>query len=199
MVFYQKGNNTPLELTLRAARQQDAEQIISCIRDAYGDTYVKSFLYTAEGIAHCEESGELRFSVAEDGQGELAGITAYEQSEEFPGMAEIACQAERYKAIRKLVQFGKFSRLQSPFDSDYTAWQVESQDGSEVIVWFYKPYAVAEEAYIRAFPVNLDPKADYKDTVSGRTYNGSMAMRLGLPIEWKNGDHFSQMWHFVKK
>lgn len=114
-------------------------------------------------------------------------------------LAEIACQAERYKAIRKLVQFGKFSRLQSPFDSDYTAWQVESQDGSEVIVWFYKPYAVAEEAYIRAFPVNLDPKADYKDTVSGRTYNGSMAMRLGLPIEWKNGDHFSQMWHFVKK
>ena len=60
-------------------------------------------------------------------------------------------------------------------------------------------FTEAEEAYIRAFPVNLDPKADYEDTVSGRTYNGSMAMRLGLPIDWKNGDHFSQMWHFVKK
>ncbi len=114
-------------------------------------------------------------------------------------LSEIARQAERYKAIRKLVQFGRFSRLQSPFDSDYTAWQVESQDGSEVLVWFFKPYAVAEEAYIRVFPVGLDEKASYEDVNTGRIWNGSMAMRLGLPIDWKNGDHFSQMWHFVKK
>lgn len=114
-------------------------------------------------------------------------------------LAEIACQIRRYKDIRKLVQFGRFSRLQSPFDGDCTAWQVMSKDGDEALVWFYKPYAAAEEAYIRVFPVGLDEKSDYLDTVSGKIWNGSMAMRLGLPIAWKNGDHFSQMWHFVKK
>lgn len=92
MILYQKGTETSLEVTLRAAERQDADQIISCIRDAYGDTYVKQFLYTPDGIAHCEESGELSFSVAEDAQGELAGITAYERSEHFHGLAEIACQ-----------------------------------------------------------------------------------------------------------
>ena len=33
----------------------------------------------------------------------------------------------------------------------------------------------------------------------GDTVGSALAMRLGLPIDWKNGDHFSQMWHFVKK
>lgn len=95
MLLYQKGNDIPAEVTLRAAQRQDAPQIISCIRDAYGETYVKPFLYTEEGILHHEECGELRFSVAENARGELAGITAYERSEACPGLAEIACQVIR--------------------------------------------------------------------------------------------------------
>ena len=114
-------------------------------------------------------------------------------------LAEIACQAARYKEIRKLVQFGKFSRLMSPFEGDYTAWQVAAQDDSEVLVWYYKPYAVAEEAFLRVYPVGLDPKADYTDTVTGKVFNGSMIMKMGLTLDWKNGDHFSQMWRLVKK
>lgn len=80
------------EYTLRAAREEDAAQIITCIRDAYGDTYVKPFLYTEEGVRHCETTGEMRFSVAEDASGGIAGVTAYEMDDNFPGMAEIACQ-----------------------------------------------------------------------------------------------------------
>lgn len=80
------------EFTLRAFRPGDAPQVIACIRDAYGETYVKPWLYTEESVLTCEERGTLRFSVAETAEGRLAGITAYERSERFPGMAEIACQ-----------------------------------------------------------------------------------------------------------
>lgn len=77
--------------TLRPARPEDAAQIIACIREAYGDTYVKPFLYTEEGVRHCAATGEMCFSVAEDEGGRVAGITAYELDADFPGMAEIAC------------------------------------------------------------------------------------------------------------
>ena len=97
------------------------------------------------------------------------------------------------------MQFGRFSRLQSPFEGDTCAWQVAAEDGSEVLVWFYKPYAAPEEAYLRVHPVDLDERASYADAVSRKVYNGAMAMRMGLPIAWKNGDHFCQMWRLVKQ
>lgn len=114
-------------------------------------------------------------------------------------LAQIACQTQRYKAIRRLVQFGRFSRLESPFEGDCCSWQVSSPDADEVLVWFYKPYAAAEEAYIRVYPVGLDPHAEYEDVISGRRIHGSMAMHMGMTIDWRNGDHFSQMWHLVKR
>ena len=80
------------DFTLRQARPEDASQIIACIRGAYGNTYVKPFLYTEEGVRHCDATGEMRFSVAEDDGGQIAGVTAYELDAGFPGMAEIACQ-----------------------------------------------------------------------------------------------------------
>lgn len=92
MLLQNQTTGDTLDFQLRNARAEDAPQIIACIRDAYGDTYVKPFLYTPEGIAAHEERGEMRFSVAETADGTLAGITAYECSPHFPGMAEIACQ-----------------------------------------------------------------------------------------------------------
>ena len=92
MLLHNPVTDDTLELTLRDFRPADAPQVIACIRDAYGDTYVKPFLYTEEGVRSCDERGIMRFSVAETADGVLAGITAYELDEHFPGMAEIACQ-----------------------------------------------------------------------------------------------------------
>ncbi len=88
-------NGEALEAELRPFRSEDASQIIACIRDAYGDTYVKPYLYTEEGIRQHEEEGSLCFSVAEAPGGIVAGITAYALSDHFPAMAEIACQIIR--------------------------------------------------------------------------------------------------------
>lgn len=92
MLLHNPSTDETAEFTLRDFRPADAPQIISCIRDAYGDTYVKPFLYTEEGVRSCNERGVMPFSVAETAEGVLAGITAYELDEHFPGMAEIACQ-----------------------------------------------------------------------------------------------------------
>ena len=95
MRLYKKSTNESLSVTLRPFRPEDAPQLIACIRDAYGDSYVKPFLYTEEGIFRYVQSGKMSFSVAETEDGQIAGITAYERSEHFPGMAEIACQVIR--------------------------------------------------------------------------------------------------------
>lgn len=96
MLLSHKTTRRTLEVTLRPSRPSDAPHIIACIRDAYGDTYVKPYLYTEEGILRHEESGELCFSVAETAEGQVAGITAYALSGPFfPGMSEIACQVVR--------------------------------------------------------------------------------------------------------
>ncbi|MDO4740183.1 MAG: alpha-galactosidase [Eubacteriales bacterium] len=114
--------------------------------------------------------------------------------EELQLMAE---ENERYRAIRRLVQFGTFTRLESPFAGEYTAWQTAM--GDETMVWFYKPQVEAEEAYIRVYPVGLEEEAMYLDKTTGKVYNGAMIMNMGLTIDWANGDHFSQIWHLVKQ
>ena len=113
-------------------------------------------------------------------------------------LKEVAAQIVRYKEIRRLVQFGQFSRLMSPFEGNACAWQASSPDGSEALVWFFKPYAEAEEAYLRVYPVGLEEQAMYTDRLSGLTLSGAMVMHMGLTVAWKNGDHFAQMWHLVR-
>ena len=109
---------------------------------------------------------------------------------------EVAAQIAQYKAMRDLVQHGEFYRLMSPYDGDYTAWMTIARDGSEFAAWFFKPTARPEEAYINLRLNGLDPDALYRSLDDGREYSGAALMNLGLPIEWRNGDDFSQMWRF---
>lgn len=95
MRLYRKNSNESISVTLRSFQAEDAPQVITCIRDAYGESYVKPFLYTEEGILQRVQSGEMSFSVAETESGLIAGITAWERTEHFSGMAEIACQVIR--------------------------------------------------------------------------------------------------------
>lgn len=94
MYLESKNKADGIEAILRPFRPEDAEQLIACVRDAYGETYVKPWIYSVEGILHHVESGEMHFSVAEV-DGVVAGMTACEVSEHFPQVGEIACQIIR--------------------------------------------------------------------------------------------------------
>ena len=113
-------------------------------------------------------------------------------------LAEVREQIAVYKRVRELVQRGVFTRLSSPFDGPYTSWMISAQDGGEFIAWFYKPDAYPEEAYINVPLAGLERDARYRELKSGAVYSGAALMELGLPIDWRNGDDFSQVWHFVK-
>ena len=83
------------EYILRRFEPRDASSIVACIRDAYGESYVKPFLYHESEILRLDEKGEMCFSVAEAENGDIAGITAFERDELFKGLGEIACQIVR--------------------------------------------------------------------------------------------------------
>lgn len=113
-------------------------------------------------------------------------------------LEQIKAQIQRYKQLRNLIQFGDFYRLSSPFEGGDTAWMISAQEGRHILVWYYKPYARPEEAYLGIRIPYLDEHARYRQVGTDRIYHGSILMHMGLTIDWKNGDQFSQFWHFEK-
>ena len=113
-------------------------------------------------------------------------------------LAQLNEQIKTYKQLRPLIQFGDFYRILSPFEGDDTAWMISAEQGKHILVWYYKPYAQPEESYLGFKIPHLDEQAAYRLVGSDRIYHGSVLAHMGLTIDWKNGDHFSQFWHFEK-
>lgn len=113
-------------------------------------------------------------------------------------LREVSSQIERYRKIRSYVQFGDFYRLLSPYDGNHAAWMVSAEEGKHLLVWYYKPYAQAEEAYLGFKLRHLQEQALYRLVGTDEVYSGSILMHMGLTLNWKNGDHFSQFWHFER-
>ena len=77
----------------------------------------------------------------------------------------VAKQVAFYKAHRRLFQFGTFHRLRSPFDSEWCAWMVVSEDRREALVLDalarMEPNSETEPLILRG----LDPDMAYQVTV----------------------------------
>jgi alpha-galactosidase len=88
--------------------------------------------------------------------------------------AEIAAQIAFYKRHRRLLQFGRFTRLESPFEGNRAAWIFTDAARSEALV-----VAVRLEAGLgREAPVRLrglDPEAVYEVVRVGRERSGPAA------------------------
>lgn len=78
---------------------------------------------------------ERRFNVAAFGllgyELDLTALTPFDKN-------VIKKQIEYYKKYRKLLQFGNFYRLSSPFDKNISCWMVVSDDQKEAIVGYYQ-------------------------------------------------------------
>jgi len=107
---------------------------------------------------------------------------------------QVRDQIKEYKEKRTLIQQGNFYRLRSPFKGNETAWMTVSKDRDQAIVCYFKVLVEAEEAYLGLRLFGLDPNATYLCKETGHVYGGDQLMELGLPIDWKNGDFFSEMW-----
>lgn len=82
-----------------------------------------------------QNSIESRFNVA------CFGLLGYELNlnnlSNFEKKA-IKKQVEFYKKHRKLLQYGTFYRIKSPFETNYAIWMVVSKDKEEAIVGYYQ-------------------------------------------------------------
>ena len=85
------------------------------------------------------------------------------------------------KEHRRLIQFGTFFRLRSPFTYNEGAWMVVSETADEAIVGFYRALNTVNEHFDRLRLQGLDPEKLYQ--VNGRKcFYGDELMRIGLII-----------------
>ena len=133
---------------------------------------------------------------------------------------EVKEQIELYKKIRPTMQLGSFYRLMTPFagTKNETAWQFVSQDGSQVVLLYFKTLA-EPAAPIRLLKLTeLDPEAEYEITeylpakrtsmdfggepamdIKGKRFYGDELMYSGLTVEKIDTDFAAYCWVFDKK
>ena len=56
MLLQHKHTGEAVDFTLRPFQENDTSQLIACIHDAYGDSYVKSKLYDPDKVVQLNKS-----------------------------------------------------------------------------------------------------------------------------------------------
>ena len=98
-----------------------------------------------------------RFNVA------AFGVLGYEMDLKYLGrleLKELREQVEFYRAHRRTLQFGRFSRVHVP-KANKVQWQVVAPDGHEAVTGYYQTLAQASEGFDRLRVVGLDPEGRY--------------------------------------
>lgn len=107
-------------------------------------------------------------------------------------------QVDNYKKIRKLVQFGDFYRLKSPFEGNFTAWSYIGEDKEDVLAGFYQVLASPNPRENILKLKGLEAEADYKEINSGEIYGGDELMNYGIKAPFLKRDFESKVWRFKK-
>lgn len=100
---------------------------------------------------------------------------------------------EREKQVRTLVRTGEFTRLLSPFDHPYAAWQFRARDNSEALICAYRLMTRPATPHLLLRASGLDESAVYMDD-DGNTCSGAALTRYGLWLHLP-GDFTSKVIH----
>jgi len=103
-------------------------------------------------------------------------------------------QVAFYKEIRRLVQYGNFYRILSPFEGNETAWMFVSEDQSEAFVAYFRVLAEANAPLSSVRLKGLDPNKQYYLIGKGELYGGDELMYAGLNVPYLKGDFVSFTW-----
>ncbi|MEY8458845.1 alpha-galactosidase [Lactococcus ileimucosae] len=110
--------------------------------------------------------------------------------------AEALDYTKAYKAYQKLIFSGDYYRLENPFDTECSSWQIVSKDKSESLLTFV---ATNVTGYPPAFYLKakgLDKSALY--LVEGQEYYGSVLMNIGIKLPKLTGVYPSVQ-YYIKK
>lgn len=94
------------------------------------------------------------------------------------------------KSLRDTLQKGVFTRLESPFEGNFAAWQFLSQDGADLLFCAYQRLVQPNPLSHRIRLRGLEPEACYR-TEDGQSYSGGRLMEVGLPIPLPKEDFSS--------
>ena len=93
----------------------------------------------------------------------------------------VKVQIKRYQSFRHLVRDGDFIRLQSPFESNETAWMIVSSNRNEALVGWYKSSSTPNPRTNQFVKLKgLAPDRHYN--VDGETYFGDELVQHGIPL-----------------
>lgn len=93
---------------------------------------------------------------------------------------EVKNQIVFMKKYRKVLQFGTFYRLKSPFEGNETVWMVVSEDQKTALVGWYRVLNGVNMPYTRVKLKGLNPDIIYQNSEDGTLHYGDELMNLGL-------------------
>jgi len=93
---------------------------------------------------------------------------------------QIVEQVKFMKKYRKLIQFGTFYRLKSPFEGFETVWMVVSEDKNTAIVGYYRTLQEINQGFRRIKLQGLNPHKQYYISQYNRKIYGDELMHVGL-------------------
>lgn len=119
-------------------------------------------------------------------------LTTLTESEKLSVKQQVAT----YKTIRRLVQFGDFIRLASPFDGNTCAWEFVTPDRSECLVFTFQVLSSAQPTISLIKLAGLDPKREYQNLATNEIVGGDELMSLGFYQVSRQEDFVSWRYHF---
>ena len=89
-------------------------------------------------------------------------------------------QIRKYKEIRETVHQGDMYRLKSPFDEKNVAWEYVAEDKSKAVLMYCTISARVFTGLSCVKLCGLDADAQYRNTETGKVYDGDYLMNVGL-------------------
>ncbi len=106
----------------------------------------------------------------------------------------IKMQIVEYKRHRKLLQYGTFIRLKSPFEGNDALWIQVAKDQSEAMVTYFRTLGEADAPLVKLKLAGLNSQKMYD--LEGRVYGGDELMNIGFYLNpYLSGDFVSQRFY----
>ena len=180
----------------------DNTDAVSRLKIQYGTSLVSPQIFMGADVSAVPNHQVGRSTEIEmRGNAAMMGNLGYEldfnklKNEELDAVRQ---QIVFYKKYRKLIQFGRFYRLLSPFEGEKASWMIVSQDKSEFILFYYQILAEANMPRTLVKLTGIDVNPIYKETGSGDIYSGSELMYRGYFLPRFTVDFQSVVVHFYR-
>ena len=94
--------------------------------------------------------------------------------------AEIRAQLAQYREYQELIREGDYYRLSNPFQDNFAAWMVVSDDRSKALVSVIRLTAEANPPAAYVTLKRMEEDAFYREKTTGKVYPGAALMEAGI-------------------